>query len=378
MYRPFKRMTSKARKRTQKKTAAAIDDVWKAILPTQTPAKRKPAKVKTSPLKSLTSTTKSSANARNNSLKKTTKLALPHTSRAKTAMPSAASFVTEVHATEFGERAFKLYVPALAKAANSPLPLLVMLHGCNQTPDDFSRGTGMNALAEEFGFLVIYPAQPRKSQINQCWNWYKRSDQARGAGEPAIIASMALHIIAEYNADPARIYIAGLSAGASTALITAIAYPDVFAAVGVHSGLPVGAAHDLPSAIFAMQHGAPGRPQSHTMPTIDFHGDADKVVDPRNGRFVASRAVEPYAHLRRTEKTSHAVGGRKYIRISHRLGLGRSFVEHWVISGAGHAWSGGNKAGSYTDPIGPDASREMVRFFLRHRTTKKLRTALRA
>lgn len=268
-----------------------------------------------------------------------------------------------------------VYVPKVRKATTGLMPLVVMLHGCGQTPTDFARGTGMNVLAEEFGFLVVYPAQPRKSQANRCWNWYNRGDQSRGAGEPALIASLTREIVDQYDADPARVYVAGLSAGASAALIAAVAYPDIFAAVGVHSGLSAGAAHDWSSALVAMQYGSPGRGHSVPLPTISFHGDADKVVHPRNGRFVAARAAGPYPHLRKTDRKGHVPDGRSYVRTSHRLGRGRSFAEHWVVNGAGHAWSGGNRAGGYTDPSGPDASREMVRFFLQHRTTQKWRAS---
>ena len=232
----------------------------------------------------------------------------------------------------------------------------------------------MNVLAEEFGFLVLYPEQSRRAQQNRCWNWFRRADQARGSGEPALLASMTQHIMAQQNADPAKVYVAGLSAGASAALIVATAYPDIFAAVGVHSGLAVGAAHDAASMTRAMQAGATGQRHSAPMPTIIFHGDADKVVNPRNGRFVTIRSVEPYNSLDRTEKVGRVVGGREYVRTVNRVGRGRPYVEHWVVRGSGHAWSGGHVAGSYTDPAGPDASREMVRFFLRHRTTKKRRS----
>jgi poly(hydroxyalkanoate) depolymerase family esterase len=288
-----------------------------------------------------------------------------------------ASFRSGTFDSAYGTRSYKLYVPAVAKAANVPLPLIVMLHGCGQTPEDFARGTGMNALAEEFGFLVLYPSQSRDAHLNRCWNWFKRDDQTRGAGEPALIASLTGEIVAELNVDPAKVYVAGLSAGASAALIVATAYPDIFAAVGVHSGLAVGSAHDTSSAARAMQGGNPGERHDGQMPTIIFHGTADRVVNPRNGRFVAIRALEPYTNLDQTEKSGRVLGGREFTRITHRVGKGRPFTDQWIIHGSGHAWSGGHAAGSYTDPAGPDASREMVRFFLRHRTTKKRRSTPR-
>ncbi|WP_240512361.1 PHB depolymerase family esterase [Pseudoruegeria sp. SK021] len=300
--------------------------------------------------------------------------------RARTALkkPVGASFTKGVHSSEFGTRTFKLYIPSRAGLSaglsEAPLPLVVMLHGCSQTPDDFARGTRMNLLAEEFGFFVVYPAQDRKSQLYRCWNWYKRSDQGRGEGEPALLANLVREIVLKQKVDPARVYVAGLSAGASVALIVADAYPDIFAAVGAHSGLPVGAAHDEATAVVAMQFGAPGRPHSHPLPTISFQGGSDKVVNPRNGRFIVARALEPYPQLHKTVKSGHITDGRDYVRTSHRLGTGRSLIEEWVVVGGAHAWSGGNAADSYTDATGPDASREMVRFFLRHRTTMKRRS----
>ncbi|KKL85745.1 hypothetical protein LCGC14_1951650, partial [marine sediment metagenome] len=238
-------------------------------------------------------------------------------------------------------------------------------HGLLFTQDGHREGS--IALAEELGFLVLYPEQARQVQVSRCWNWFRPVDQTRGAGEPALIASLTRHILTEQPVDPARVYIAGLSAGASAALVLATAYPDIFAAVGVHSGLPVGAAHDAATAVIAMRHGAPGQRHAAALPTIIFHGDADTVVHPRNGRFAAIRATEPFAGLRKTERRGQVAGGRSYLRITHRKGSGRPLAEHWIVEGSGHAWSGGNGAGSFTDPKGPDASREMMRFFLRHR-----------
>lgn len=254
------------------------------------------------------------------------------------------------------------------------LPLVVMLHGCGQTADDFARGTGMNALADQFGFLVLYPDQSRKMNVGGCWNWFKPDHQGRDAGEPALIASLIRDVIVKQNVDEAKVYVAGLSAGGSMALILGTAYPDIFAAVGVHSGLAVGSAHDAASVMPAMQAGNPGQRHHDPLPTIIFHGTADKVVNPRNGRFVAIRAVEPYANLVKSETKGRVRGGREYTRTRHRVGAGRPYIEHWLVHDAGHAWSGGHPAGTYTDPTGPNASQEMIRFFLRHRTTKKGRS----
>ncbi|WP_268944349.1 extracellular catalytic domain type 1 short-chain-length polyhydroxyalkanoate depolymerase [Paracoccus benzoatiresistens] len=270
-------------------------------------------------------------------------------------------------------RRYKIYTPASAVSSPDPLPLLIMLHGCGQTPDDFAKGTGMNALAEEFRLLVVYPAQPREAHPNRCWNWFRPGDQMRDAGEPALIAGLTQAIIRSHHVDPSRVYVAGLSAGASAALVLANSYPDLFAAVGAHSGLPVGAARDKASALLAMRHGNPGSRLRAAVPTIIFQGAEDKIVNPRNARFAAIRAAEPCSGLRSTETRGKVTDGHGYAKVTHRVGQGRPAVEHWLVQGAGHAWSGGSRAGRFVDPAGPDASRAMVRFFLRHKLSVRRR-----
>lgn len=283
----------------------------------------------------------------------------------------AGSFVTGSYANAAGERSYRLYVPACY--TGQPLPLIVMLHGCKQDPDDFARGTGMNALAEEFGCLVLYPAQASAANQARCWNWFRREDQQRGAGEPSILAAMAQSIGQRYAVDGARIYVAGLSAGGAMAAVLGVTHPDVFAAIGIHSGLACGSAHDLPSALAAMKgmppmHGpaAGGACRAgHAIPTIVFHGDRDRTVHPRNGADVIERSSHHAAHdTRATIERGQAPGGHAYTKSVHRDGSGRIVLEHWLVHGGGHAWFGGNPGGSYTDPRGPDAAREMVRFFL--------------
>ncbi|WP_458478792.1 extracellular catalytic domain type 1 short-chain-length polyhydroxyalkanoate depolymerase [Paracoccus sp. T5] len=290
----------------------------------------------------------------------------------KIAPPRNAAFRAGTHSCDLGKRRFKIYVPAMA--AGTPLPLLVMLHGCGQTADDFAKGTRMNALAEEFQMLVLYPEQAREAHSNRCWNWFRRGDQGRGDGEPGLLADLTRAIIEKHPVDPARVYVAGLSAGASAALVLGNAYPDLFAAVGAHSGLPVGAARDSTSAMMAMGQGSPGNRPSAAIPTIIFHGSDDKVVNPRNGRFIAIRALEPFRGLRNTQTRGQVPGGRHYIKTAYRKGQGRPVVEEWVIDGSGHAWSGGSRAGRFVDPAGPDASRAMVRFFLRHKLSLRARS----
>jgi poly(hydroxyalkanoate) depolymerase family esterase len=262
-------------------------------------------------------------------------------------------------------RDYKLYVPPQA-AAGRPLPLVVMLHGCTQHPDDFAAGTRMNEAARAQGFLVLYPAQSAQANPQRCWNWFKHNHQARGRGEPELLAGMTREIMKLHGVDPARVYVAGLSAGGAMAAILGEAYPELYAAVGVHSGLAAGAAKDLPGALGAMNGGGAqarrGPPSG--VPTIVFHGDADSTVHPQNAEHVIAAAAGARPHGPAARQ--RAPGGRHYTRRVHGASKGGASAEHWIVHGAAHAWSGGSSAGSYTDPQGPDATAEMVRFFLEH------------
>lgn len=260
-------------------------------------------------------------------------------------------------------RDYRLYVPP--GAGSQPRPLLVMLHGCTQDAEDFARGTKMNDAARDQGFYVLYPVQPQRANPQKCWNWFKPTHQQRGRGEAGLLAGMVRDVMAAHRIDPSRVYVAGLSAGGAMAAILAQAYPDLFAAAGVHSGLPAGAARDLPSALEAMKQGSRRAPPAAArMPTIVFHGSADPTVHPANGEqvfsaFAGSGAVD--------SETVQGHGTRPARRRILRDATGRVLAEHWDVQGAQHAWSGGSPGGSYTDPEGPDATREMVRFFLQHR-----------
>ncbi len=271
-------------------------------------------------------------------------------------------FTLHHHSGPEGSRDYMLFVPSPMPTA--PCPVVVMLHGCTQSPQDFADGTGMNDLAQAQGVIVVYPAQPTGANMNKCWNWFRPADQGRGAGEPAILASITREVLASQNADPARVYVAGLSAGGAAAVLLAQAYPDVFAAVGVHSGLAAGAATDVGSAFAAMRNGAKGAAALHPIPTIVFHGTADATVDIANAHAVMAQAQNGVAGTRKTTK-GKVPKGRSYTRTALTNGE-RSMGEVWLIDGAGHAWSGGTTAGSYTDPTGPDASAEMLRFFAQH------------
>lgn len=282
-----------------------------------------------------------------------------------------------------GARAYKLYVPA--SPSEVPRPLIVMLHGCTQSADDFALGTQMNRLADEQGFLVVYPEQPAHANMSKCWNWFQPQDQLRDTGEPSLIAGIVREVAARHGADLRRVFVAGLSAGAAMAVVLGQTYPELFAGVGVHSGLPYGSAHDIPSAMAAMKGGRSGLPglqvtpgmaarpskkAVHAVPTIVFHGDRDHTVQQTNARQVVQQATDAYgagpgaAALTADTQSGTATGGRSYSRTVHADSTRHAQIEAWTIHGAGHAWSGGDGRGSYTDRTGPDASAEMVRFFL--------------
>jgi poly(hydroxyalkanoate) depolymerase family esterase len=289
--------------------------------------------------------------------------------RAPVALPEGARFEEHRHTAAAGTLAYKLYIPSGYRG--QPLPLVVMLHGCTQSPDDFAAGTGMNALAEQQQFLVAYPAQSLSANASKCWSWFSPDDQQRGRGEPALIAGITREIIRDHAVDPDRVYIAGLSAGGAAAAIMRATYPDLYAAIGVHSGLAYGAADDMPSALAAMRQGGSGNrhqgsdDKARLVPTIVFHGDRDTTVSPVNADQVIAGSPG-VGRLRKTFIQGESAGGIRYTRSVYAEENGRAPLEQWILHGAGHAWSGGSSDGSYTEPCGPDASREMLRFFMQH------------
>lgn len=275
----------------------------------------------------------------------------------------AGQFITGQHSSKGHSRSYKLFIPPVA--GQQPRPLVVMLHGCTQNADDFAAGTRMNEAALQQGLFVLYPEQAQGANPTRCWNWFKHTHQRRDRGEPALLASMVREIAKQHAIDRSRIYVAGLSAGGAMAAILGDTHPELFAAVGVHSGLPAGAASDLSSAYAAMQgQGAAPVAGAPARPTIVFHGDQDATVHPINGQ----RAVRADALASAPDSSrSRSGNGRDYTQHVYRDAAGRPVAEHWVVHGSGHAWSGGSAQGSYTDPRGPDATREMLRFFLSHR-----------
>jgi poly(hydroxyalkanoate) depolymerase family esterase len=259
-------------------------------------------------------------------------------------------FIRRSFTNSAGTRMYKTYLPAGYRGQS--LPLVVMLHGCKQTPDDFAAGTRMNQLADELGFIVVYPSQWRAANFSRCWNWFSPRNQRRDEGEPSIIAGITRQVIERYRVDERRVYVAGLSAGGAMAAVMGATYPDLYAAVGVHSGLPFASAHDAVSALAAMRGRRASPVPLPEVPTIAFHGDSDTTVHPGS-------SAHDFPGLELQSEKGEA-GGRAYTRLVHR---GAPKLEHWLVHGAGHAWFGGDPQGSYADPAGPDASRTMLRFF---------------
>jgi poly(hydroxyalkanoate) depolymerase family esterase len=280
-------------------------------------------------------------------------------------LPEGARFLELSYASAAGARRYRLYVPA--SAGRGLQGLLVMLHGCRQAPEDFAAGTGMNALAEARRLIVAWPAQTAADNSLACWNWFRPEDQARDAGEPAIIAGLTRSLRDEYGIPEGRVFVAGLSAGGAMAAVMGETYPELYAAVGVHSGLAFGSASDAASAFAAMRGqgyvdarpaGGGARPR-----LIVFQGTADTTVHPSNAARLVARHGEGDAPTRSTTRAP-AEGRRGYTRLAGEGRDGANRFECWMVEGAPHAWSGGHPGGSYTDPRGPDASAAMVRFFL--------------
>ncbi len=273
-------------------------------------------------------------------------------------LPEGAVFEHGTFSCAAGQRDYRVYVPNLdGKPCTG---MVMMLHGCTQSPVDFANGTGMNRLADAQRLIVVYPAQARGANMQSCWNWFSPADQSRGAGEPAILAGLAEQLGRTHDIPRGATFVAGLSAGAAMAVILGNEYPEIFAAVGAHSGLAHKSAHDVASAFAAMGGGAAtARPGASPVPTIVFHGSGDSTVNAANGHQIADHAGAGGAEVL-DEGTQN---GRAFSRRSVFARDGKAAMEHWLIDGLGHAWSGGDGAGSYTDPKGPDASAEMVRFF---------------
>ena len=294
-----------------------------------------------------------------------------HRPAAPAVKPPAGRFDAFSYSNAAGARGYRLYVPA--GHAGGPMPLVVMLHGGTQDAATFAAATGMNDLAERQALLVAYPEQPPSANAGRYWNWFAPGHQRRGAGEPSLIAGITRQVTDRYGADATRVYVAGFSAGGAMAAVMAAVYPDLYAAAGVHSGLPYAAAGDVATAFAAMKQGPRGlaRPPARPLPLIVFHGDQDAIVAPANAAGLIDHALAAASPDRRpgtptAVTTGQVPGGHAYTCTCYQDPAGTALAERWTIHHGGHAWSGGAPHGSYTDPRGPDASAEFIRFFGEH------------
>lgn len=281
---------------------------------------------------------------------------------------AAGEFSGGSYTSSAGRRDYKLFAPH--RYHGQALPLVVMLHGCTQDPDDFAAGTRMNQVADEKDCFVLYPQQSKAANPSLCWNWFNALDQERGHGEPSLIADMTREVIKTYGIDTRQVFVAGMSAGGAMAVILAATYPDVFSAIGVHSGLPYQAAQNLLTALSAMRRGAKDYALKNLKPVraIVFHGSKDRKVHPRNGEQIILQLLGPSPASTAGKRLTLQTGtknGRSFERKVFRNPAGSTLAEQWLVRGTGHAWSGGSVEGSHAEPAGPDASREMLRFFLR-------------
>lgn len=290
------------------------------------------------------------------------------------------TFIDGVYSLDELSLPYKLFVPE--RASGNPAPLLLMLHGCGQNAEDFSTGTRMNAIAQAAGMYVLYPTQPSSANANKCWNWFVPLHQVRDSGEPAALSALTRTIMGSHAIDPQQVFVAGLSAGGAMAIILAEQYPELFTAVGVHSGLPSGAATSMMEAFSLMQNATPVQPEPvtsgpdsekhHHTPMIVFHGDQDRTVHCANAERIIWNWLEREAartgtlDWQPTSLTHVSDAGRQSIVTTYESGAlpGRTGCEYWQLIDAGHTWSGGSANGSYTDTQGPNASEQMVRFFL--------------
>jgi len=284
------------------------------------------------------------------------------------------------------ERRCVVHAPANLHPA-TPVPLVVVLHGCTQDAASIAAGTRMDEVADRAGFVVAYPEQTRSANAQGCWNWFASEHQARAGGEPAQLAQVLRAITADtarWTIDPRRVFVAGMSAGGAMAAVLAATHPDLVAGLAVHSGLAFGAASSPARAFSAMAGGA-GDParlgervvqamgrHARPVPTLVIHGSADRLVSPVNGDQVSAQWLAANGLLsggghdpeRPTARVTGRVrNGHAYERSRWHDGEGLLVGESLRVEGLGHAWSGGRAGQSHSDPRGPSASETIWAFF---------------
>ncbi|HWE10686.1 MAG TPA: PHB depolymerase family esterase [Solirubrobacteraceae bacterium] len=278
-----------------------------------------------------------------------------------------------------GTLAYQLYVPSTYKAGTS-MPLVVALHGCTESADVFRQLTRWDQLAEQKGFIVLFPQQSSGNNQFECWNFFQSADMSRGSGEPAIISGMTQMVQQKYTVDTKRTYVAGLSAGGAMSSVMAATYPDIYAAAGIGSGCEYAASATCagsksadPTQAAQSAYSAMGS-YARVMPVILFEGDQDTTVPPVNAQQavqqwqstdgLVSKSSMPAAAMNVTNGT--APGGQTYTISHYGDGQGHEIIQSWLVHGMGHAWSGGSSSEQYADPSGPDETAAMYAFFTAH------------
>ena len=308
---------------------------------------------------------------------------------------AAGHFVDGTFSSDAGTRRWRLWVPSRYDKSRRH-PLVVLLHGCTQDPDDLARGTRVSEHADRRDVLVLLPEQPESANPKKCWNWYDPAHQQRDGGEPALIAGMTRQVAGEWAVDPQQVHIAGISAGAAMAAILAVTYPDVYASVALHSGIAYRAAANVMEGVGVMTTGAPDSPRlarlaydamgarARVIPAIIVQGAADPVVKPINaihtrdmwlamnalarGIGSSGNAVADASHVTPDRRSEAHVSGLDAVTECYgaRTSKSECEVEVLTVAGLGHAWSGGSKLGTFTDERGPDATDAILRFLLAH------------
>jgi poly(hydroxyalkanoate) depolymerase family esterase len=304
---------------------------------------------------------------------------------------SAGEWVRGTASSASGSRNYALWVPA-AYDKHKATPLVMMLHGCMQTPEDLAAISGMNAVADRHNFLVVYPEQTAAANPLKCWNWFDPKNQTRGSGEPALLAAIVDKVQSSNNINPKKIYVAGISAGGAMAVVMSATYPDLFSGVGASAGLAFKSATSVESGLAAMKQGTPNPQQlgllaytamndglrvrpKKLLPLIVFQGGADPYVNPLNADqlLIQWAGVNDYLDDGKANQSvkmetaetfeGNIHGGYSYTRSIYKNRAGRLVMEKWIVKGLAHAWSGSPAAGAFADPKGPNASEEMWRFF---------------
>ncbi|AWH53533.1 PHB depolymerase esterase [Stenotrophomonas sp. ESTM1D_MKCIP4_1] len=285
-----------------------------------------------------------------------------------------------VYGNVYGAREYQVWVPANYQPSQ-PLPLLLVLHGCVTGPNLMGEASGFNDVADTEGFIVVYPRQNVTANPMRCWNFPLPVNQARGSGEPSILAGIVDEVKAGYAVDPRRVYVTGISAGGAMTATMLACYSDVFAAGAIHAGGMYKGATTVSGSAYALLAGSiyspdsngrlawqcSGSPKPRPLPVLVFHGSADSTVNPINGQQAVRQFLQTndladdgldndsVKYVPTSTYQGQVPGGRSYTVDTYAYN-GRVLAQHYVVQGMGHAWSGSQTGLPFTDAQGPDAT----------------------